>query len=418
MRPGADFDVAVVGGGVVGGTLAALLGGFGLEVALIEAGEPPLGPTDPEDARVLALTRASERVLRAIGAWHTIESEPIGCFREMRVWDEGGGGAIHFDSAEIGEPTLGYIVPARLIEAAVCAVHRHLPVLTAFRPARLETIAWGRERVDLRLADGRGFSASLVVGADGAASRVRALAGIQERVRDYHQSAVCCTAVSERPHGEVARQRFLETGPLAFLPLADPRHSAIVWSTQSEAAQSLLQATDHDFRRRLTAAFGSALGAILETGPRTAFPLVRGHASRYTGERVALIGDAAHRIHPLAGQGANLGLMDAATLAEVLQDAHRAGSDLGELRVLRRYERWRKGENTAMMLIMDVFKEVFGTGLAPVRLLRNLGLSATDAAVPLKRFIMRRAAGLEGDLPRLALETARSQGRRSDRGGW
>jgi 2-octaprenylphenol hydroxylase len=237
-------------------------------------------------------------------------------------------------------------------------------------------------------------------------------------VRDYHQCAVCCTVVSEKPHGEVARQRFLETGPLAFLPLCDPQRSAIVWSTQSEAARLLLRETDHDFRRRLTAAFDSALGAILETGPRTAFPLVRGHASRYTGERVALIGDAAHRIHPLAGQGANLGLMDAATLAEVLQDAHRAGLDLGELRVLRRYERWRKGENTAMMLVMDVFKEVFGTGLAPVRLLRNLGLSATDAAIPLKRWIMRRAAGLEGDLPRLALETARVQGRRSDRGGW
>ncbi|MCA1853683.1 MAG: FAD-dependent monooxygenase, partial [Beggiatoa sp.] len=203
-----------------------------------------------------------------------------------------------------------------------------------------------------------------------------------------------------------------------FLPLWDPQRSAIVWSTESETARLLLEETDHDFRRRLTAAFDSALGAIIETGPRTAFPLVRGHASRYTGLRVCLIGDAAHRIHPLAGQGANLGLMDAATLAEVLQDAHRAGSDLGELRVLRRYERWRKGENTAMMLVMDVFKELFGTGLAPVRFLRNLGLSATDAAIPLKRWIMRRAAGLEGDLPRLALETARDQSGRSDRGGW
>ncbi len=418
MKAGADFDVAVVGGGVVGGTLAAIAGGGGLEVALIEAGEPPLDPSDPEDARVLALTRASERVLSAIGAWHSIESEPIGCFREMRVWDEGGGGAIHFDSAEIGEPTLGHIVPARRIEAAVCAVQRHLPAVTAFRPARLETIAWGRERADLRLTDGRGFSVSLVVGADGAASRVRALAGIQERVRDYHQSAVCCTVVTERPHGDVARQRFLSTGPLAFLPLADPRRSAIVWSTTNDAAQLLMQESDPGFRSRLTEAFDSALGTILETGPRTAFGLVRAHAEGYTGKRVALIGDAAHRIHPLAGQGANLGIMDAATLAEVLQDAHRAGSDLGDLRVLRRYERWRKGENLAMMLVMDAFKEVFGTGLAPVRLLRNLSLSAVDAAVPLKRFIMRRAVGLQGDLPRLALETARDQGRRSDRGGW
>ncbi len=439
MTPGADFEVAVVGGGVVGGTLAVILGGSGIEVALVEArtlngqerggqepgfreeqdepgryeGQepPPLVRPDPDDARVLALTRASERVLRAIGVWHSIEAEPIGRFREMRVWDEGGQGAIHFDSAEIGEPLLGHIVPACLIEAAVATAERHLPTLTAFRPARLEAIGIGRERVDVRLADGRGFSARLVVGADGASSRVRALCGIAERVRDYRQSALCCTVVSELPHGDVARQRFLSTGPLAFLPLAEARRSAIVWSTTHEAARALVREPDPAFRKRLTLAYDAALGNILECGPRSAFPLVRGHAERYTGARVALIGDAAHRIHPLAGQGANLGIMDAAALAEVLQDARRAGSDLGELRVLRRYERWRKGENMAMMLIMDAFKEVFGTELAPLRLLRNLGLSATDAVLPLKRRIMRRGAGLTGDLPRLALESASGQRR-------
>ncbi len=417
MIAGADFEVAVIGGGVVGGTLAAILGGLGIEVALVEAGEPAVGPIDPWDARVLALTRASERVLRAIGAWHAIESEPIGCFREMRVWDEGGNGAIHFDSAEIGEPLLGHIVPARLIESAVATIERHLPALTVFRPARLETLAFGPERADLRLADGRGFSVRLVVGADGAGSRVRALSGIGEQVRDYRQSAITCTVVSEIPHGDVARQRFLATGPLAFLPLADPRRSAIVWSTTREEARALVEETDPAFRRRLTLAFDGALGATLESGPRSVFPLVRGHAERYTGPRVALVGDAAHRIHPLAGQGANLGIMDAATLAEVLQDARRAGSDPGERRVLRRYERWRKGENTAMMLVMDAFKETFGIGFMPVRLMRNLGLSVADAAVPLKRFIMRRAVGLTGDLPRMALEPAWGQGRRSDRGG-
>jgi 2-octaprenylphenol hydroxylase len=225
---------------------------------------------------------------------------------------------------------------------------------------------------------------------------------------------VCCTALSERPHGEVARQRFLSTGPLASLPLADPRRSAIVWSTSTEQARALMRETDQGFRRRLEAGLDSALGAIVAIGPRSGFPLVRAHAEHYTTERVVLIGDAAHRIHPLAGQGANLGIMDAAALAEVLEDAR--GSDPGERRVLRRYERWRKGENLAMMLVMDAFKEVFGTGLLPVRLLRNLGLSTTDRLPPLKRLIMRRAAGLAGDLPRLAL--AGAQDRRSEIGGW
>ncbi len=209
--------------------------------------------------------------------------------------------------------------------------------------------------------------------------------------------------MTERPHGDIARQRFLPTGPLAFLPLVEPHLCSIVWSTSPEQARALLASSDEGFRSRLGEAFDGALGRILDSGPRAGFPLARGHAEIYVKPRLALVGDAAHRIHPLAGQGVNLGFLDAAALAEVLKEARQIGEDIGERLVLRRYERWRKGENLAMIMAMDAFKELFGTSLPPVCWARNLGLSLTDAAGPVKRLIMRRAMGLEGDLPRVAL---------------
>jgi 2-octaprenylphenol hydroxylase len=273
------------------------------------------------------------------------------------------------------------------------------------RPARVLRFSVGPEQSDVFLEDGRRISARLLVGADGASSIVRTQADIAVEGRDYGQTAITCVVQTEIPHANTARQRFLASGPLAFLPLADQQACSIVWSNSTERAVELMRLDEPAFQAALTDAFAAELGAVTGIGKRSAFPLARAHAKTYVLSRLALVGDAAHRIHPLAGQGANLGLLDAAALSEVLLDAVADRRDIGSLAVLRRYERWRRGENTVMMLAMDAFKDGFGSGVAPVRWMRNLGLDLVDRSLPLQRLIMRRAMGLEGDLPALALPT-------------
>jgi 2-polyprenylphenol 6-hydroxylase len=337
-----------------------------------------------------------------VGAWDGMTAWRVSPFRDMRVWDAAGFGSIHFDSADIGEPLLGWIIENRVIQHALLERARQFPTVDLLCPTALETahpLEEGGWRVGLN--DGREFTTRLLVGADGAQSKVRQLAGIETGGWGYDQHAVVANVRTEKPHQETAWQRFTPSGPLAFLPLSDGRCS-IVWSNTPERAAGLLALDDNDFGDALMAAFEARLGAILEVGPRAAFPLRLQHAHAYVKPGVVLIGDAAHVIHPLAGQGVNLGLLDAATLAEVLSDAVAADRNIGSFKVLRRYERWRKGDNLLMLGIMDGFKRLFGNTLPPVRLLRNLGLNLTDAAGPLKNLIARRAMGLEGDLPRLA----------------
>lgn len=396
------YDIAIVGGGCVGGTLACALAQAGLHVAVIEAREPQrVWPAGSVDIRVFAITRASERIFRSIGCWDAIERGGISPFRDMRVWDASGPGAIHFDSAELGEPTLGYIIEQRVIQAALNARMETLPTLTRLCPAEMGDFAVEGDAMRLTLADGRVLRTRLLVGADGAASRVRGMAGIAIGTRDYQQEAVVAVVRTEQPHQETAWQRFLPTGPLAFLPLRDGR-SSIVWSTSPQEAAELCALDVALFCERLGVAFEHRLGRITAVEERARFPLRRLHAKHYVAERLALIGDAAHVIHPLAGQGVNLGLLDAATLAEVVLDARVAGRDYGLQSNLRRYERWRHGDNRAMQLAMDGFKDLFGAPAAPLRLLRNAGLSLVDRAGPLKQMLARHAMGLAGDLPRMA----------------
>jgi 2-octaprenylphenol hydroxylase len=261
----------------------------------------------------------------------------------------------------------------------------------------------------VRLADGRQLRARLIVAADGADSGVRASLNIGVRSLDMRQQAVVSTVRTERAHEGTARQKFLSTGPLAFLPLPEPHTSSIVWSADNVRAEALLRLDDDAFRTALASAFGDSLGTIEAVGVRAAFPLALAHADRYVLDRVALIGDAAHTVHPLAGQGVNLGFLDAAALAEVLLDAARERRDIGAYHVLRRYERWRKGDNLAMMAVTGGFRFLFGNDWPPLAGLRNLGLSVTNRIEPLKSSIMRRACGLVGDLPRLARRCASSQ---------
>lgn len=396
-----DYDLVIAGGGMVGAALAHALGETDLRIALLEGA--PLGRIQPAaepDIRVSAISRASQRIFAAIGVWDDMIR--VSPFRDMRVWDADGFGQIHFDSASIGEPLLGWIIENRVIQYALLERVRRRPAVDLLCPAALEAAqplpetGWR-----VHLSDGRDFATRLLIGADGAQSKVRQLAGIDTSGWDYDQKAVVGNVRTAEPHQETAWQRFLPTGPLAFLPLYDGRCS-IVWSTTPAQADSLLALDESAFAEALAKAFDQRLGAIIEVGPRGAFPLRRQHAHAYVKPGLALIGDAAHVVHPLAGQGVNLGLLDAATLAEVILDALAAGQDFASFKTLRRYERWRKGDNLLMLAVMDGFKRLFGNSSPPVRLLRNIGLNLTDAAEPLKNLITRRAMGLAGDLPRLA----------------
>lgn len=401
--PRERYDVVVVGGSNVGATVACALGQEGLRVAVVEAQQiPDAWATDSVDVRVYSITRASQRIFDAVGAWQSMVHRGVSPFREMHVWDAGGSGSIHFDCTAIGEDTLGHIIEQRVIQAGLHERLRELATVDLVCPAELAAIEQVDDGVDVVLADGRRLRAKLLVGADGVRSKVRALAGIATQVHEYLQRALVATVTTEQWHGETAWQRFLPGGPLAFLPLRDGRCS-IVWSLPAHATDRYLALSDGDFARELEDAFEYTLGSVLNVGVRHGFPLRRMHARTYLADRVALVGDAAHVIHPLAGQGANLGLLDAATLAEAVMDAHRAGRDIGRRSVLRRYERWRRGDNLAMMSAMDGFKHLFGTSFAPLRQARNIGLRLVDRGGPVKSFLIRYAMGLSGELPRLAM---------------
>ncbi|GMQ88105.1 MAG: 2-octaprenyl-3-methyl-6-methoxy-1,4-benzoquinol hydroxylase [Gammaproteobacteria bacterium] len=388
-----EYDVVIVGGGLVGLSLAAALGASDLSVAVIEARQPLVDwPVGSVDLRVYAISRDSQNLFDSIGAWPAMLTK-AGPFRDMQVWDAGGNGDIHFSSADLGEPYLGHILESRVIEKALLDVIADLPAVQRFCPATVTAFSEMEDGHRIELQDGRTLSAKLLVGADGKHSKVRDYADIHARVSDYGQQALVAVVTTERAHAETAWQRFLPTGPLAFLPLVDGR-SSIVWSATSDRAEQLLALDESSFCIELGKAFEQRLGRVTACGERILFPLQRQHVEHYVAPRIALVGDASHVIHPLAGQGVNLGLKDVRELADTLLDARRRERDIGSLSVLRRYERARKGDNMAMMLAMDGFKYLFGSPVAPLRWARNFGLNLVDAAQPVKNQIMRSAMGL------------------------
>ena len=397
-----DFDIIIVGAGMVGSALACALGMQGLQVAVIEAHQPDFDwPDDSVDQRVSAITCASQQIFTSLGAWEAMCRQRVSPYRDMRVWDATGSGEIHFDSADLGEPLLGHIIENRVIQFALYEKLVEYDNVTFIAPVSVTSMEIVPDRASVTLDDGRVLNAALLVAADGSRSKLRELAGIETQGWSYHQHGVVAHITTSKSHQETAWQRFMPDGPLAFLPLSDGS-SSIVWSTTPEHADALLQLDDAAFLDALQTAFGDRLGRMLSCGPRAAFPLRMQHAKQYTQQRLALLGDAAHTIHPLAGQGVNLGLADAATLAEVIADVRAAGSDIGALKNLRRYERWRKGDNLAMMSTMDAFKRLFGSKMPMLKWLRNTGLSLTNRTTPVKNMIMRQAMGLEGELSRLA----------------
>jgi 2-octaprenylphenol hydroxylase len=388
-----SLDVLVVGGGPVGGAVGALLaraghGAAALRVGLLEAAAAPA------DGRVIALSRASERILGAAGAWSGIQPHAWP-YEHMRVWHQSvaaeGDEVLQFDAAQAGEPNLGYIIETRrvttaLMDAFVAAggqvIHGELrAVMPADSGALVRVQTSGAE-----------LSAQLIVGADGARSAVRSAFGIEARTASYEQTALVARVIPEASHRNTAWQRFVDGGTLALLPLADGSVS-IVWSVRAAQGRALLAATASEFEALLLQESAGVLGRLTLAGARLAFPLQRLSADRYTAQRCALVGDAAHVVHPLAGQGVNLGLLDAAALAQLTVQARASGELLGAQRTLREYERWRRGENQLMEFAIDAFNRVLAQGVGPVSVLARGALALTNRSALLKRFFIGHALG-------------------------
>jgi len=402
----------IVGGGMVGATLACALGGSSLKIAVIEAHKSDFDwPEGSHDIRVSALTHASQHIFENIGAWDSMLQDGAEAYNKMHVWDATGQGQIHFDSIDVGQANLGHIIENRIIQKAVQTRLADFDNIDLFMPVKLAAMeindsadnSWGAR---VMTSDGVELTTSLLVGADGANSWVRKQADISLSSWAYHQTAVVCNVTTSESHQDTCWQQFMPEGPLAFLPLADGQ-SSIVWSTSEEKAQSLLEMDEQHFNEELQMAFGSTLGRIQLNSERGGFPLRLRHANQYVKEHLALIGDAAHTVHPLAGQGVNLGLLDAVVLAEEILQALENKRPIGALSILRRYERRRKSDNMAMLAAMDGFKRLFSNNITPLRLLRNSGLNIADKFNPVKKLMIKRAMGLMGlgindSLPNLA----------------
>lgn len=398
------YDVVIVGSGMVGNTLACALLQQGLQVALIEATPSLPIPLDTLDIRTFAITRASERIFAHVGAWSAMQALRVSPFQYMYVWDEQGKGKVHFDCTQIHQPILGHIVEQSVIQTALLQRLTQFDTLTWYRPAKVKYFQLLGHRMQVILDDDRVLTTQLLVGAEGANSALRTAAGIPYLMQDYGQQAIVANVTTTLSHQHTAWQRFLSTGPLAFLPLPDEKMSSIVWSADTPVAQRLMRLDKAAFQQALAQAFEYQLGEVIDCGQRAIFPLQRRHAQHYIQQRFALVGDAAHTIHPLAGQGVNLGLLDAASLSQVIAEARSVHRDFGAYATLRKYERWRKGETMAMMAAMDGFKQLFASELPMVHWARSFGLNFTDVATPLKQVIMQYAMGLAGDLPQIAVQ--------------
>ncbi len=398
-----DFDLVIIGGGLVGGSLACALSGRGLRIAVVEAVPPTAAAQPSYDERVIALSWGSRVIFEAIGLWPAIapEAEPI---LRVHVSDRGHCGLTRLDLEDARAAALGYVAPARAMGVAIRAALDVAPDIHLICPARLLDHQVRGERVQIEIehtGERTRLSAALLVAADGGDSGVRQQLGLEVLEKRYEQDAIITTVTPDRPAPGTAFERFTETGPLALLPMTAGRYS-VVWTCRSDETQGLLALTDAAFLERLQARFGYRLGRFQQVAPRRAYPLKLVLTRQPVQPRVILIGNAAHTLHPVAGQGFNLGLRDVAALAEVLAQGARAGADLGGPAVLADYRGWRGNDQLETARLTDLLARLFVNPLAPVRLARDLGMLGLDLAPPLRRRLARSFMGVAGRLPRLA----------------
>jgi 2-octaprenyl-6-methoxyphenol hydroxylase len=396
-----DVELLVAGGGLNGMLLGVAVAEAGLKVAVVDRQDPAAMLGEAFDGRASAIAYGSKLVLDATGVWPAIaaEAEPI---REIRVADGDSPLFLHYDHRDLGGDTpLGYIVENRVLRRALFERARGLPSLRLLAPQTVESVARDDNAAVATLGDGSLLSARLVVAADGKESPLRKAAGIRTVEWRYKQTGIVTTVAHERPHAGIAVEHFLPAGPFAILPMTGNR-SSIVWTENAALAPHLMKLPDPEFAEELRSRFGDFLGAIEPVGPRWAYPLSLMQAERYTARRLALIGEAAHVIHPIAGQGLNVGIRDVAALAEAVVDARRLGLDIGDDTVLERYQRWRRLDAILLAGVTDGLNRLFSNTIAPVKLVRDLGLAAVNRLPALKRLLMMHAMGTLGDRPRLA----------------
>ncbi|MGL5948391.1 MAG: FAD-dependent monooxygenase [Aeromonas sp.] len=408
-------DVVIVGGNLVGLTLALALADSALRVLVIDNAPAPctLAELDaaarPPAARVSALNLASQQLLENLGVWPALAHRRSQTFSAIEAWEKDSFGALEFASSEIHAAHLGTLVENPRVQAALYAALSAASNVQLRFAGAVQDVNFSRQGALLQLAEQQFINAALVVAADGAHSWLRQQAAVPQLSWDYGQHAVTATVMTELPHGNVARQIFSPGGVLAFLPLWQPQLCSIVWSLSPALAATHVSCDDAQFNRALTAAFDARLGLCEVQGARLQHPLTARYSRDFVRERLVLIGDAAHTVHPLAGQGANLGLLDAAALAQTVQALAKAGQDIGLPAHLRSFERWRKAEAVQMLAAMEAIKQTFTPSALLPKALRGVGMQVLSRATPLKRDLLRYACGLAGDLPQLACPPARGR---------
>ena len=393
-----SYDTIIVGGGMVGMSLAVALAREGLQVALIEKASLPSQLDPTFDGRVSAIALGSKNILENIGVWEGMakEAQPI---LDIRVSDGAAPFFLHYCHRDIGSEPFGYIVENRYIRHALHAAARETSNITLYENTTVADFAADDSGCNVHV-NGKTLRCRLLIAADGKQSPLRKQSGIKAAEWGYGQTAIVCTIRHEKSHEGLAQERFLPAGPFAVLPMTGNR-SSLVWVEPDDRVDTYLTLPDGEFAQEITERVGTYLGSITVEGKRFSYPLSLMHAYSYIGERLALIGDAAHAIHPIAGQGVNLGFRDVAVLTELVAERFRLGMDIAAPDVLEHYQQWRRFDNTTMLAVTDGLNRLFSNNVIPLRVARNLGMWAVGKMPPIKRFFMRHAMGLEGDMPKL-----------------